>query len=115
MPSQGEVAGLFNGLGPVRNRTTIGDYLSSLNLSTGALGPFIWTRDSVVRDISIENFHHESVRFRVYEGISTSDLSPDERPRLGGTATDVSDVYGAFSGARGSVFLVRNTGDTRYF
>jgi hypothetical protein len=51
----------------------------------------------------------------VFEGISTSDLRADERPRLAGNYVDTIDVYNAFNSARGTVLLVRNTGETRYF
>lgn len=115
VPSQGEVAGLFNGLGPVRDRMTISDYLSSLDLAESGVGPFIWTRDSVIRRIAFDNLRHEQLDFRVYEGISTSNLAPDERPRLNSSYVDPAEVYDAFNNARGSVFLVRNTGETRYF
>jgi hypothetical protein len=115
VPSQGEVYGLFGELDQPRDRTRIAAYLTRLNLDFGSLGPFIWTRDSVIRDISIDSHHHESEAFRVFEGISTSDLRADERPRLAGNYVDTIDVYNAFNSARGTVLLVRNTGETRYF
>ncbi len=118
VPNQAQVYGLFDQLGPARDRTSISDYLSRIGLGSGGVGPFIWTRDAA----------HRTVRFRrggsdekvtIYEGISTSDLRADERPRLCSdpicTLVDRAQLISSFNLAQGHVFLERNVGATRYF
>ncbi len=55
----------------------------------------------------------------IYEGISTSDLRADERPRLCSdpicTLVDRAQLISSFNLAQGHVFLERNVGATRYF
>jgi hypothetical protein len=119
VPDQREVYGLFNDLGRVRDSEHISDYLSSINLNISGIGKFIWTRDFALREIRFRAVGEGFGDFRFYEGISTSDLRADERPRVCDESTCYFSNRGtflsAYYAARGQLFLVRNVGDTRYF
>jgi hypothetical protein len=47
--------------------------------------------------------------------ISSSNLAADERPRLDGGYGVLSEVCNLCNRTRGTVLLVRNVGDTRFF
>jgi hypothetical protein len=117
VPDQREVYGLFNKLAPPRNSERISDYLSTLNLNVSGIGPFIWTRDAAHRTIDFRSGGFADFAF--FEGISTRDLSADERPRVCSDPIchfrDRAVLLALYDEARGHLFLVRNVGDTRYF
>jgi hypothetical protein len=124
VPSQAEVYALFNELGPRREPTTIDVYLQRLNLNISG-ADFLWTRDAAQRWVTVyDTGRGLTYRLNVYEGISLRNLSADEHPRLcgnDGTFRDpcrfsaASEVVARYNAAKGGVYLIRNSGNIRYF
>ncbi len=124
VPSQAEVYAIFNELGPQREPLTIDVYLQRLNLNISG-ADFIWTRDAAQRWVTVyDTGRGLTYRLNAYEGISLRNLSADEHPRLcgsDGTLRDpcrfsaASEVVARYNAAKGGVYLIRNSGNIRYF